>query len=170
MSSGRFGRTPVLASTAPATLVYALRNHYPTEMPGSQARVTPTPVDRLEGQRCSAAHCDFYVTTEICRGPLSNSRRRSWRQRRRSRRSGEIAFAKPLCFAPPVYYFCKGLPSPHERQDIVYFEIVCRYSGPVAALPMAAARAACPFIPMAVLLVPARLFTVLPTVGVPIRI
>ena len=41
-------------------------------VPGSQARVTPTPVDRLEGQRCIAAHCDFYVTTEICRGPLSN--------------------------------------------------------------------------------------------------
>ena len=133
VSSGRFGRTPVLASTAPATLVYALRNHYPTEMPGSQARVTPTPNERLEGQRCFAAHCDFMSRRRFVVG-----RCQIWRQSRRSMRSGEIAFAKPLCFAPPVYHFCKGLPSPHIRLDVVYLKSVCRFSGPFAVLPVTA--------------------------------
>ena len=107
MSSGRFGRTPVLASTAPATLVYALRNHYPTEMPGSQARVTPTPNERLEGQRCFAAHCDFMSRRRFVVG-----RCQIWRQSRRSLRSGVIAFCEATVLLHRSIIFARVAPRP----------------------------------------------------------
>ena len=107
MSSGRFGRTPVLASTAPATLVYALRNHYPTEMPGSQARVTPTPNERLEGQRCFAAHCDFMSRRRFVVG-----RCQIWRQSRQSLRSGVTAFCEAIDLLHRSIIFARVAPRP----------------------------------------------------------
>ena len=80
------------------------RCRYPMAVPGSQARVTPTPNERLEGQRCFAAHCDFMSRRRFVVG-----RFQIWRLSRRSMRSGEIAFAKPL-FCSTGLLFLQGSP------------------------------------------------------------
>ena len=134
-SSGHFGRTPLLASTAPATLRYALRARYPTAMPRFISVGHPIANERLEDQRRFAALCDYVSRRRSSsRGPLSNMAAKStivaqWGN----------GLLRSHRFAPPVHYFRKGRPSPHKRQDVVHFEIVCRRSCPAAALPMAAA-------------------------------